>query len=199
MVLSDKDIKVLCTAEPPLISNFVEENLQGASYDVTIGNEIARFEKKNSFVDLSQESLDSVYKREAILSVGCTIKPNESILVTVQEKITLPDNLVAHIRPRSRFTRMGLQVSAQHCNPTYSGKLQLGLFNASPNEIKIVPGMKIAQIVFEELKSIPSEEKLYMNKSDAAYQGEEDFRGAKLDQNLQNLLDLIVDKLNSEG
>ena len=59
--------------------------------------------------------------------------------------------------------------------------------------------MKIAQIVFEELKSTPSEEKLYMNKSDAAYQGEEDFRGAKLDQNLQNLLDLIVDKLNSEG
>ena len=143
MVLSDKDIKVLCLAEPPLISDFIEENLQGASYDITMGHEIARFEKRNSFVDLSQQSLDSVYKRETILSVGCTIKPYEYILVTVQEKITLPDNLIAHIRPRSRFTRMGLQVSAQHCNPTYSGKLQLGLFNASPNEIKIVPGIYV--------------------------------------------------------
>ena len=39
--------------------------------------------------------------------------------------------------------------------------------------------MPIAQIVFEELKSEPSPEKVYSAKADASYHNENEFLGAK--------------------
>ena len=39
--------------------------------------------------------------------------------------------------------------------------------------------MPIAQIVFEELKSEPSPEKVYSAKADASYHNEQSFLGAK--------------------
>lgn len=44
------------------------------------------------------------------------------------------------------------------------GNLKIGLFNATDYAIKIYPGIRIAQMVFEELKSRPSEMKQYKNK-----------------------------------
>lgn len=59
--------------------------------------------------------------------------------------------MAAHIRPRTKFSRLGLMVSEQYCNPGYSGILQLGILNASPNAIILTPGLGIAQAVFEEI------------------------------------------------
>ena len=114
------------------------------------------------------------------------------IFVNIKEKITLPENLTAHIRPRTRFTRLGLLVSDQHCNSTYSGNLKLGIFNATNFPIKIFPDIKIAQIVFEELKSTPSIKKQYKNKSNAAYQQEKDFIGAKFSDEIRQKIEKAV-------
>ena len=34
-------------------------------------------------------------------------------------------------------------------------------------------------MVFEEIESVPSEDKLYKNKKNAAYEGEKEFRGSR--------------------
>lgn len=128
----------------------------------------------------NQEDIDNIYEELDLSVSGYILSPKEYILVSIKEKVNLPDNLTAHIRPRTRFTRLGLIVSDQHCNSTYSGKLRIGLFNATDYAIRIFPGIKIAQIVFEELKSKPSEEKLYKNKLNATYQDEDKFIGAKI-------------------
>jgi len=52
----------------------------------------------------------------------------------------------------------------QHCNPTYSGVLSIGLFNAGVNSFILRPKLRIAQMIFEEIESTPSEDKLYKNK-----------------------------------
>lgn len=127
------------------------------------------------------------------------ISPKEYVLVSLQETISLPDNLTALIRPRTRFTRLGLIVSDQHCNSTYEGNLKIGLFNATDYAIKIFPGVRVAQIVFEELKEKPSSEKQYRNKVTAAYQHEKQFIGGVAAEDFNRIVSSAVEKLLKKG
>lgn len=179
MILSDRDIRGLNQTDKALIEPFCEENLQGASYDLCMSSHISVFKKQVKTISLAdQKSIDSIYEQREISNKGYILQPGEYVLVAVSEKIAVPVNMVAHIRPRTKFTRMGILVFAQHCNPGYVGKLSLGIYNASPNAVILVPGIHIAQVLFEELKSVPSEEKQYQNKQNAAYMDEDEFRGA---------------------
>ena len=87
----------------------------------------------------------------------------------------MPDDITVHLRPKTRYTRLGLLVTDQHCNSTYSGHLRIGLFNATEYPIHIYP------------------EKLYKNREDVHYQNENGaFRGAKFDD---KFLDSIWDEM----
>lgn len=187
MILTDKEIRKLCMDskirkdKDALIFPFSEDALQSESYDLSIGTDIAVLKKEIRCLNLhDQEDIDSIYEEIELSVAGYTVSPKEYVLVSLNEKVSLPDNITAHIRPRTKFTRLGLIVSDQHCNSTYSGKLRIGLFNATDYAIKIFPGIRIAQMVFEELKSKPSELKLYKNKINAVYQHEDKFIGSKI-------------------
>ncbi len=191
MILTDNQIRQLSSPNEQktaqLIYPFLEDSLQSESYDLSIDNKIAILKKEIGCIELDdQKMIDNMYEERTLLPSGYIISPKEYILVYLKEKITLPNNLTAHIRPRTKFTRMGLVISDQHCNSTYSGYLKIGLFNATDYAIRIVPNLKIAQIVFEELKSQPSSDKLYKNKKNASYQNEIEFRGAKFSSELIN-------------
>lgn len=204
MVLSDKEIRDMSinykkyNMERPIIEIFEEERLQGSSYDVSMSNVIHRYKNEFRTIDLNnQKEIDSIYD-EIEINKGYEIAPKEYILITLNERINLPSNIIAHIRPRTRFTRLGLILSYQHCNPTYSGILQLGLFNATPYAVKIFPNLKIGQFIFEELKSVPSEDKWYKNSENSAYNNEEKFIGSKISEEIQMKADKIFeDILNS--
>ncbi|MDE6314058.1 MAG: 2'-deoxycytidine 5'-triphosphate deaminase [Lachnospiraceae bacterium] len=205
MVLTDKEIREYIVnyknynLEQPLISKFAEKQLQSESYDVTASNVITTLKKEVRCISIDeQENIDSIYEEINMKSEGYVISPKEYIMVALNEQINLPDFLTAHIRPRTKFTRLGLIVSDQHCNSTYSGILKLGLYNATDYAIKIKSGVGIAQIVFEELKSKPTEEKLYKNKIDASYQDEKEFIGAKFDSEFNANVNRIVEKLLRE-
>ena len=202
MILTDKEILSLCcdnSNQNALIIPFNEKHLQSESYDLSIGKQIAVLRKEIKCVDIeNQNTIDSLYENQELTNNGYIISPHEYVLLTLNEKINLPENLTAHIRPRTRFTRLGLIVSDQHCNSTYSGVLQLGLFNATNSAIKIVPNLKIAQIVFEQLSSIPSENKQYKNKKNSAYHNETSFRGAKFSDEFKKSVDVAYDILLSK-
>lgn len=193
VVLTDKRIRELAENEQ-LIAPFNEKNLQSESYDVTIGNKITVMSKEIHCIDIAkQKTIDGIYKDIDISEKGYIISPGEYIMITLKETIKLPNDLTAHLRPKTRYTRLGLIVSDQHCNSTYSGYLQVGLFNATNYPIMIHSGYTIAQLVFEELEDIPSAKKLYKNRKDAHYQNEDgNFIGAKFDD---ELLDSIWDKI----
>ena len=186
MVLTDKEIRAYSQdKEMPLITPFTEDQLQSASYDVTLSGSYAIFNKSVQTIDLSLFFNDPMeYYRPKISSDGqeYILQPGEYILVGLREKFNIPKDIVAHIRPRTRFTKIGLLIAGQHCNPTYSGTLHIGLFNASPNALKLSPGIAIAQVVFEQLSGLPTVEKLYVNKKNAAYMNEAKFRGSILNE-----------------
>ena len=193
MVLTDKKIRELVKKEE-LIVPFNESNLQSESYDVTIGTEITELSKEIHCIDISkQETVDNIYINIDISENGYIISPKQYLLVSLRETLKVPDAITVHLRPKTRYTRLGLLVTDQHCNSTYSGHLRIGLFNATEYPIHIYPDYTIAQLVFEELEEVPSSEKLYKNREDVHYQNENGaFRGAKFDD---KFLDSIWDEM----
>ena len=193
MVLTDKKIRELVKKEE-LIVPFNERNLQSESYDVTIGTEITELSKEIHCIDISkQETVDNIYINIDISENGYIISPKQYLLVSLRETLKVPDDITVHLRPKTRYTRLGLLVTDQHCNSTYSGHLRIGLFNATEYPIHIYPDYTIAQLVFEELEEVPSSEKLYKNREDVHYQNENGaFRGAKFDD---KFLDSIWDEM----
>ena len=185
MILTDKKIRELVNTKSMIVP-FVEENLQSESYDVTLGNRITIFKKEICCLDVAeQDEIENIYEELDIAHEGYVLSPKEYILVSLAEKINLPEDISAHIRPKTRYTRLGLIVSDQHCNSTYSGNLRIGIFNATEYPIRIREGYTIAQLIFDELNEVPSEEKQYRNKENAHYQNENgEFRGAKFDDAL---------------
>lgn len=181
MILSDKEIRAyIQNTTAPMIEPFLEDHLQAASYDITMSGNISLLKKIGRIINPAKdENLDDMYEKIKISDEGYLFSPGEYLLVELAEKVNVPKNLVAHIRPRTRFTRAGILIADQHCNPTYAGRLYIGLRNVGPNTILLTPGLKIAQFVFEELSSVPSEELWYINKKNAAYKDEDSFRGAK--------------------
>ncbi len=181
MILSDKEIRAYVqNTTPPMIKPFFEDHLQAASYDISMSGNISVLKRIGQVIDPSEErDLDDMYEKIKISPDGYLFSPGEYLLVELAEKVNIPKELVAHMRPRTRFTRAGILIAHQHCNPTYGGRLYIGMRNAGPNIILLKPGLRIAQLVFEELSSIPSKELWYENKEDAVYQGEVSFRGSK--------------------
>lgn len=182
MILSDKEIRAyIQNAAAPMVEPFLEDHLQAASYDVSMSGNISVLKRIENVVDPSEKrDLDDMYEEIKINSHGYLFCPGEYLLAELAEKVNVPEKLIAHIRPRTRFTRAGILVADQHCNPTYEGQLYIGLHNVGPNAILLRPGLKIAQLVFEELSSTPTESLWYKNKENAAYQCEaKGFRGAK--------------------
>lgn len=206
MLLTDKEIRELCTLKCDsaetrnLIYPFNENALQSEGYDLSIGNEYAVANKSIGVIDLENDVLlKSAYIPKVLTDEGYIISPKEYILVSLKERINLPDNLNAHIRPRTKFTRLGLLLSAQNCNSTYSGVLRLGLFNATNFSIKITPGLRIGQVFFEELKGKPTEEKLYKNLSNSSYQNEIEFRGPRFSNEVKAEAEKILKSILGKG
>ncbi len=193
MILTDRTIREF-VQKSEMITHFNENNLQSESYDVTIGKEITVMRKEIKCLDIAkQEDIDGIYKEIDISQEGYTISPKEYILVSLGEVIKVPENITVHLRPKTRYTKLGLIVSNQHCNSTYSGHLRRGLFNAINYPICIHSGYAIAQLVFEELDDIPSKEKQYKNKHNAHYQNENGtFKGAQFND---EYLDAIWNKI----
>lgn len=174
MIISDKKIRLLIKNNK-LIENYTEENIQAVSYDIMSSNVIQIFNRIPGKINLQNKNDVRLANKKVYIDYGYTIMPNEYILIKTKEKFNFPETLTGHIRPRTTFTKLGLILSDQHINPTFSGYLYLGLYNATPNAIEIYPNLRIGQMVFEEIEGEITNNLLYKNKIDAKYQNEDTF------------------------
>lgn len=164
----------------PIIEPFNKKNLQGVSYDVHLSETIMKQKNENNIIHLNSKSeIDDMFT-ECDIRNGYLLKPNEYILVSLVEKFNLPDDLSGHIRPRTTMTKLGLVITSQHLNPSFCGKVYVGLKNMSNCIIEIRPNISIAQCVFETFKTSIPQEHLYRNRKDSKYQEENMFIGSKI-------------------
>ena len=83
------------------------------------------------------------------------ILPGEYVAVSTLEKIKLPDDLMAILYPRSSVNRRGLSIDLTGVvDAGYEGNLLIPLRNNTQSQvIRMYPGERICQVVFEEISS----------------------------------------------
>jgi dCTP deaminase len=95
-------------------------------------------------VDLSEHE-DDWYKLE----------PGDFILACTNEIVRLPNDIVARVEGKSSIGRVGLAVhiTAGFIDPGFEGQVTLEIANLAPWSIMLRPGMRIAQIAFQQTTS----------------------------------------------
>ena len=179
-----------------LIENFNIDRLQSVSYDVSMSNKIMKFKDEFKTIYLDEKNdVENLFDEEDITR-GYKLRPGEYILVKLNERLNMPNDLAGHIRPRTTFNKLGLIITCQHINPSYSGILQIGMKNNTPNVVVLKPGLVIGQVVFEVVDAEIREELLYKNKKDSKYQNEDDFVGSKVyDEETMQKANKLFDKI----
>lgn len=94
--------------------------------------------------------------------------PNEHVLVSTLESIKVPNDLMAVLYPRSSTNRKGLSLDLTGIiDSGYEGQLTLPIRNNTHSQIvRLYPGERLCQIVFEELTETISPRKSKYHKRD---------------------------------
>ncbi len=93
--------------------------------------------------------------------------PGEHILVSTLEAVSIPDDLMAILYPRSSTNRKGLSVDLTGIiDSGYSGQLVIPVRNNTQSQVvKLYPGERFCQIVFERLETkVKADKSRYHNK-----------------------------------
>jgi len=134
---------------------FVEEHVNPASYDITLGNH---------WICPTRDP-EEFHSEEIVLF------PNEVLLATTKETIELPRDVVGDLKLKSSLGRLWLNHSLSgwiDCN--FKGQVTLELQNLGPYPRRLASGMRVAQIVFYQMEEPP--EVAYGEKGTGHYQGQ---------------------------
>lgn len=134
MILSDQDIRQELQEKRIIIEPITEESFQPASYDLHLGR---------GFITTKEVDVDEL-----------TILPQQFVLATTEEWISLDRQTTAMVEGRSSIGRKGLFIqNAGWIDPGFNGNITLELYNAGHESITIKPGMRICQLVFSKTRT----------------------------------------------
>ena len=139
MIISGKDY----------VENLVDENVQqqGAGIDLTVKNIEKLLEPGRMDFDNSSRKIASGEKIS-----GEKLQGGNSYRVTYNEKISVPEDAIGLVFPRSSLLRNGCHLVTAVWDPGYEGRGQGLLQVLNPQGIALEKDARIGQIVFFSLK-----------------------------------------------
>lgn len=150
-ILSDGDLLV---RGPALIQPFDAKQVQPASYDLTLHESILvpSLAGYNREVDLRKHNPRDLLESRQIQN-EYKLLPGKCLLVSTQETVFCPLDLVARVEGKSSLGRLFLavHVTAGWIDSGFTGQVTLEIVNHGPWVIVLWPGMPIAQINFGSL------------------------------------------------
>ena len=151
-VLSAHDIRRLINAKPPLIEGWVnlDEQVQPNGFEITL-RDIA------AYVNAGQIALtnrDRILPQITPIPFGADgfihLQPGV-YLITYNEIVNLPRNIMALGRPRSSLYRCGVGVGMAVWDAGYHGRSQSMLTVHNPSGFRVQQNARVAQLVFMEM------------------------------------------------
>lgn len=171
---SDQDIMKLINDKSLLVLPFKRENLRPNGIRVHMSNQIM-VPIVGSEIDLKYPEDVPYTKVDIDEETGYVFKPNSFILASTIESFKMPRNVVGMLDGRSTIARLGITI---HCTSgiidnMFSEKrtIVLEMFNMSPFNIKIYPGLPIGMVSFYELTSDVLSESQLQYKDQIGVQG----------------------------
>jgi dCTP deaminase len=150
-------------SDPLIVTPILSQKQIGeSSIDVRLGNQFIAFRahRFSTFTFESNKNDPRRVQERQIMKFGenFILHPGVLILGSTFEYLSLPNNLECHVEGRSSWARMGLQIAtASAVEPGFKGVVTLELSNVGTVPLTLMPGIRIAQLVFREaLPPIPN-------------------------------------------
>jgi dUTP pyrophosphatase len=147
--LSKKDLRHLIQASPPLVENYpdMETQLQPNGIDVTV-RDISRLQSSGTMaVDNAARQLSTLIPLEFDSQGFVDLTPG-SYMITFNEIVNLPNNVMALGRPRSSLLRCGVTIGTAVWDAGYSGRSQSLLIVHNPAGFRMQKNSRVMQLVF---------------------------------------------------
>ena len=151
-VLSGNDIRELIDREPPLVEGWLdlEAQVQANGFDLTLrdisvtqsAGRITVDNRGRALPDLSPLVFDGI---------GGILLPAGTYIITYNEVVHLPADIMALGRPRSSLLRCGVNVGTAVWDAGYSGRSQSLLMVYNPYGFRVEKNARITQLVFFRL------------------------------------------------
>jgi dUTP pyrophosphatase len=151
-ILSKQDILNLVKSEPPLISNYVklEDQVQSNGFDLTL-MEVGLIRSPGTIGITNADRVISGLEPYLIDSRGFFSLAEGSYVITFNEIVSLPKDVMALGQPRSSLLRCGVTINMAVWDAGYSGRGQALLTVFNPHGFKLQKNARVAQLVFFQL------------------------------------------------
>ncbi len=151
MILTKEAILKEIKKKNIVVTPFDSSSVGPGSIDLTLSSTIRVFDKKKDTVRVDEQADYKSLTKVVDIKNGYTLKPGQLVMGITEEKITLAGNICGWLNSRSRFARIGLMshITAPFIAPGVSNQQVLEIYNASPHPLKLIPGVKICQLIFE--------------------------------------------------
>lgn len=150
--LTDQEFRSLATAGHGVVQPFNADYVQAASVDLRLGNYSYKYRFET--YTLGQEIGESDYETETFEDL--TLDPGSSCFIGIEEQIDIPQDCLGLLYARSSITRLGLVIQPIYFSPGYSGRPPLTIFNSTDRPMRIVPRVRVAQLICARLGNSPS-------------------------------------------
>ena len=135
-----------------------QETFDNVSVNVRLGNEFIIM-KRQSFpiFDIAQQDANvDDYQKKIKVNYGekFILHPNELILSSTLEYVSMPKDLMCYTIGKSGWGRVGLIIAtATKVDPGFQGCITLEIINEGETPLVLYPGVPIAQLVFHRVTS----------------------------------------------
>lgn len=149
------------------IEPFLEDQIGAGSVDLHLGDEFRIYHPTRKIVEVTDD-VDYIKLTDWVkMPDGILLMPGETVLGITLERVTLPPDICGWLEGRSRFARVGLlvHISASFMQPGISNHQLLEMSNFSPNPLRIMPGTRICQFIFQRTEGEAVYEGRFKNQS----------------------------------
>ena len=151
-VLSKRDIHRLLKQKPPLIEGYInlEEQVQPNGVDLTL-REVALLQSSGKIAVKDSQRLVSDLAPLVFDGMGFIDLVAGAYIITYNEIVHLPRNIMALATPRSSLLRCGVTVNTAVWDAGYSGRSQSLMIVYNSQGFRLQRNARIVQLVFLEL------------------------------------------------
>ncbi|HUV55703.1 MAG TPA: deoxyuridine 5'-triphosphate nucleotidohydrolase [Dehalococcoidales bacterium] len=152
VILSKQDIYRLLRHEPPLIEGLVniEEQVQPNGIDLTL-RELALLQSAGKIGVNNSQRVVSDLTPLVFDGLGFIDLVPGVYIITYNEIVHLPNNIMALARPRSSLLRCGVTVNTAAWDAGYSGRSQSLMVVYNPQGFRLQRNARIIQLIFFKL------------------------------------------------
>ena len=151
-ILSKQDIHRLLQQQPPLIEGYInlEEQVQPNGIDLTL-REVALLQSSGKIAVSNSQRLVSDLAPLVFDGLDFIDLIPGVYIITYNEIVHLPKNVMALARPRSSLLRCGVTVDTAVWDAGYSGRSQSLMVVYNPQGFRVQRNARMVQLVFQRL------------------------------------------------